>query len=378
MKIDYNVHPKFYNENQLKFLGDFGFEENLNSIKKNYKDSTKKKLIKSFDRIFESLISQVENDVDYTIFLKDLKMGSKIILERDLKYLKLVSKFKYDLINDEIHEFRIQDQIINKINKIAESHIHRFRKNVLESKLKRSDLSISSGHDIRKIIRILNKEFKNKNLLETASKIIGYDVEVSGCALELSSEKASWWKPVHLGVNSFPLTNYFHLDEGTDSIKGMIYLNDVDIENGNFSYVEKCFNIIEVSEFQKIIGRGIQFIGNHPKSLLNEKYNHVYHQVFGCEIFTKDFSRLPQEVKFNSHFGWDILPKSVLEKKIVENEKHLVGRKGTSIFFDGSRLLHRGGMVQKGERIALQLILEKKINFRLLKKAFFKILNYLK
>jgi hypothetical protein len=34
----------------------------------------------------------------------------------------------------------------------------------------------------------------------------------------------------------------------------------------------------------------------------------------------------------------------------------MVGAPGTFIVFDGARLLHRGGMVRSGERIALQVI----------------------
>ena len=63
----------------------------------------------------------------------------------------------------------------------------------------------------------------------------------------------------------------------------------------------------------------------------------------------------------NSHFGWDVQPNSNLEKKLVGCEKVMLGQAGKFIIFDGARLLHRGGMVQHGERVALQVIFGEKM-----------------
>jgi hypothetical protein len=66
--------------------------------------------------------------------------------------------------------------------------------------------------------------------------------------------------------------------------------------------------------------------------------------------------RLPESLRFNSHMGWDVLPGSELEERLVVCEKKMTGPAGTFIIFDGARLLHRGGLMEQGERIALQVI----------------------
>lgn len=70
--------------------------------------------------------------------------------------------------------------------------------------------------------------------------------------------------------------------------------------------------------------------------------------------------RLPECLRFNSHMGWDVMPESSLEKALVGMERKMLGPAGTFIAFDGARLLHRGGLMQDGERLALQVIFSDK------------------
>jgi len=65
---------------------------------------------------------------------------------------------------------------------------------------------------------------------------------------------------------------------------------------------------------------------------------------------------LPTSLRFNSHFGWDVLPSSEVEARVASREVVMTGPPGTAIVFDGARLLHRGGLIDSGERIVLQVI----------------------
>jgi hypothetical protein len=66
--------------------------------------------------------------------------------------------------------------------------------------------------------------------------------------------------------------------------------------------------------------------------------------------------RLPETMRFNSHLGWDVAPGSELEAHLVRRERKLLGPAGSAIVFDGAKLLHRGGMVENGDRLALQVV----------------------
>jgi hypothetical protein len=65
---------------------------------------------------------------------------------------------------------------------------------------------------------------------------------------------------------------------------------------------------------------------------------------------------LPSQMRWNSHFGWDVIPDSDLESFMISNEQVILGKPGTFLVFDGAHLLHRGGLLEIGERIALQVI----------------------
>jgi hypothetical protein len=75
-----------------------------------------------------------------------------------------------------------------------------------------------------------------------------------------------------------------------------------------------------------------------------------------CEKFQNHFSFLPSELRFNSHFGWDIQSESALEGDMIQDENFITGKKGTCVIFDGARILHRGGLIEEGERIVLQIV----------------------
>ena len=66
--------------------------------------------------------------------------------------------------------------------------------------------------------------------------------------------------------------------------------------------------------------------------------------------------KLPSVIKFNSHIGWDVRPNSSLELAFEESEVQVVGKSGTTLLFDGARLFHRGGFVEKGDRLVMQVV----------------------
>ena len=107
---------------------------------------------------------------------------------------------------------------------------------------------------------------------------------------------------------------------------------------------------------QDIIGRVVGRVGNRVGSRLSELYRKSYHQSAGSPEFRRHFMQLPESLRFNSHLGWDVLPDSELERSLAKREVEMLGPAGTFIVFDGSNLLHRGGLIQQGERVVLQVI----------------------
>lgn len=324
------------------------FQEKIEAFSK---ISNQNLLLKILDDIFNHLeVNYYTNEIEKE-FLKELKLESKKLLKLDLDFLN--KKKDLELEKDFFLETRITSFSEKLINFLFRLEYNKLKRNVENGKLRREDLSCSRGILIKIAVIILNIEFSLNGVLKKIKKLKGVKLYVRGLAYELSVPNLRWWE---LGDNSnTPKTTYLHFDESIDSPKAIVYLNKVNLENGPFSIVKNAFNDLEINYLQFIIGRVIGKIGRN-NSKIKEKFNHKYHQALGCDYFKTIFNKMPSVLKFNSHFGFDVIIDSDLESTLLKNEIIFTGEAGKTIIFNGSNLLHRGGLVEKGERLALQVV----------------------
>ena len=124
---------------------------------------------------------------------------------------------------------------------------------------------------------------------------------------------------------------YAHIDESITKPKAIIYLNDVDNNNGPTSCYPGLLEKLKISPIQEVIGRVIGHIGSSPNSVLRNYYNRESSFISSSKEFRRHFMRLPSQIRFNSHIGWDILPESNLESAFISSEKRITGKAGTFI-----------------------------------------------
>jgi hypothetical protein len=251
---------------------------------------------------------------------------------------------------------RLPSASVSEICEIGKPHVEKFRANVAAGRLTREDLSLNSGPAIRAIRKVLNREFKSLGVLDAVSAYTGKKTRVIGLALELSVPQAAWWKNTIPGLDRPPSTLYAHLDETIACPKSIVYLTEVTQANGPTGCYPQAYELMQLNPLQEIIGRVVGTVGNGVDTELSEYYGKTYHQSTGSEKFRRHFMLLPESLRFNSHLGWDVLPGSDLESQLSGSEQKMTGPAGTFIAFDGARLLHRGGLMQTGERLALQVI----------------------
>jgi hypothetical protein len=325
------------------------------------------------DRIFSGFSSQT-NEAGEKAFLRDLARVAKEIADGDIRgfaHRNLLLRrpgFVGPRV-DQLHVLRRAEELaerkyfvdrlspraIAEIRGIGQETLTVFRANAEADRTTRNDLSIGSGPVIRKIVRALNRDFLNNGTLDALSAYMGYPIRVTGCALELSVPHSSWWKAPYEGIER-PRTEYAHTDESLVNPKAIVYLTDVGEDNGPVTAYPGNLGNVRISSIQFLIGRSIARVGREPLSPCRDRYNHLYHQAFGCPQFRADFMLLPAELRFNSHFGGDVLPGSTLEQGLVGAESKVLGPAGTFLAFDGGRLFHRGGLLKSGERVVLQVI----------------------
>lgn len=251
---------------------------------------------------------------------------------------------------------RIPVDAVEELRSLAAKDMGQFRANAAAGRLKRDDLSVNTGATVRAIRAVLNREFTALGVLDAVSVYMGRKTRVSGLALELSVPQATWWQNALVGLERPPHTLYAHLDETIAFPKSIVYLTDVTDQNGPTGCYPGAYEAMQLNPLQEIIGRVIGTVGNRPDSPLKDYYAKQYHQSVNSKNFRKHFMRLPECLRFNSHMGWDVAPGSELESTLSTSEQKMTGPAGTFIAFDGARLLHRGGLMQKGERLALQVI----------------------
>ena len=251
---------------------------------------------------------------------------------------------------------RLPESIVAELQAIAAVDVSKFEAAASAGRLRRSDLSVDRGRTVRRLIATLNRTFASLGMLEAVSAYVGRPTRVVGLSLELSVAQSSWWKNAIDGLPRPPETLYAHLDESISFPKAIVYLTDVTDSHGPTGCYPQVYERLGCGPLQEIVGRVVGNAGNDPRSPLHAYYAKAYHQSMASEPFRRHFMRLPRPLRFNSHFGWDVMPGGDLEGEVAAQERRMIGPAGTFVVFDGARLLHRGGLISEGRRVALQVV----------------------
>ena len=329
--------------------------------------------------VFDNLL-KINEDTYFKLFVEEVK---KKYFESINEIKKKLSKKKYTqvysknnpLVTEEFYFGDLKKETVEKIIKISEKYLKIFSKNIKKNKTSRNDLSVNTGSDIRKIIKLINFEFNQNGTNSSVSNYMQNKYEVIGCSLELSTENSTWWKWDNKKEIS-KHTLYAHVDENLFCPKSICYLSNVGKLNGPTSFYPNIINSLNLNFMQNIIGRTLNTIGSSKNSKLFKIYKKKSNRSYETKLFFEHINNLPTNLKFDSHIGWYIKDNSFLEKKFIDNEIVMKGKPGKFVVFDGSKIFHRGGCIDKGQRLVLQLTFGEKIST--FKKSLRKIFRILK
>ena len=317
-------------------------------------------------RVFDDLLRRSPEET-FRAFLSELKHECQRVLAADFKHFAgrdpayRARSEERDSRFAELRERRfflgqISPGCVRALQAVAAAPVEGLRANAARGKVTRDDLSINYGKVAGDIVAVLDPEYERMGINDAVSAYAQKRMAVCGVSLELSVPTATWWRNRYQ-LQRPPQTLYVHTDEGLDYPKSIVYLTDVGGDNGPMSVYPACEARLGLNPLQKLVGRIVGSVGARPESSLYALYARAEaHQGFSSQKFREHFSLLPRALKYNSHFGWDVVPDSALERDLVGAEVSVRGPAGTFAVFDGSRLLHRGGLVERGERVALQVI----------------------
>jgi hypothetical protein len=313
--------------------------------------------------LHQSFLSQTEDNAE-RVFLAELFADLSLLVSEHIVFYTEKARYtgglgplntrQVEMYDNGFYVSEISKACLQNIQNVADLLLQQLRANAKGGRLERSDLSVNSGRTVRKIIRLLNLEFRNSGVLASLAPIAHRKMKVIGVAYEISVAGSNWWKP-KMESGELSKTLYAHVDRGVDAPKAIVYLSNVDAQNGPTSCFPDAYAELDITGLQDFIGRSIETVGRSANSPLSDIYE-FSGPVMDSEGFRKHFMKLPSSMRFNSHFGWDVKPKSQLESFLVDKETKILGPAGTTLVFDGARLLHRGGLIEEGERIVLQVI----------------------
>ena len=132
-----------------------------------------------------------------------------------------------------------------------------------------------------------------------------------------------------------PATVGLHFDVPVNSIKLTLFLSEVeDLETGAFGYIP----------------------ASHRRDREDNLDRIATHVLCAQDWIDKraDVMALPNALRQRAMFGGDIVPGSAMEAEVLAMERIIAGPPGRCILFD-TLGAHRGGMVSRGARRAMQI-----------------------
>jgi hypothetical protein len=322
--------------------------------------------VKVVNQLFHELQDQTQTEEEL-LFLLELKNYILQFLQEEYAFRKRINRRRssedFNRLEEDAYYFEtLSKESISEILKIGAELLEGFKHNAKLGKLKRSDLSENSGKSISQICKILDHEFEKNKTFSRISDYVGIKYNRTGASLELSVAGSTWWQDT-VNDSQSPKTVYAHLDESVYLPKAIVYLSNVTDSNGPTTLYPSKYDELTVPILADIFGRVIGKVGSADDSKLKKYYDKPYHQSSGSRTFRQHFMKLPRALRMNSHFGWDVIPGSELEKNLAVSEIPMLGGPGKTIVFDGSRLLHRGGLILDGERLVLQVVFYPQLKF---------------
>ncbi len=187
---------------------------------------------------------------------------------------------------------------------------------------------------------VVDDIFKRHGILEAASAYLGRPVGVKHVNAQVNEADYAFWKRQFADTEvPDPSTTYLHIDASYGVLKGAIYMHDIGPDNGPFCYVRGS-NRAKVGFLEGMIRRTNDFSGlsgRKPEA-------------------RRKFMALPRFLRKKADFGGDLLDNSTEAHRLKEGHVSFTSDLGNCVIFDGIGI-HRGGMVNKGERRCVFVLL---------------------
>jgi ectoine hydroxylase-related dioxygenase (phytanoyl-CoA dioxygenase family) len=202
----------------------------------------------------------------------------------------------------------------------------------------RGPTSRTDQPDLYKTVETLLVE---AGVMGIASAYLGRKAGLIDLNPQINDVSDTFWRDIFpdADLGSLPPTAYCHRDSSGGDLKAIIYMNDVSDENGPFSYVVGS-NRMKVRRLDDLIceandSNGLGGTGQQARAR---------------------FAALPAKLRQKGSFGNDLDDSTAFARDIVGGLWSVTAPQGSIVLFD-TKGIHRGGMVERGERRVITCII---------------------
>lgn len=188
---------------------------------------------------------------------------------------------------------------------------------------------------------LVDKLFKTHGVFDTVTKYnrSKTNLQLDTVALHVARSTDTHHYQTLADVPGSPKTISFHMDPKFNVMKAILYLNDVDFNNGPFTTIPKS-NRWHHPEFERILACG-NSVGNYLSSPDHRKAMSIF----------------PERMTKNVIMGKYFQDGSDNSNILLNNMHKYLSKDADCILFDPAQTIHRGGLVDVGERVSLQIIM---------------------
>lgn len=199
----------------------------------------------------------------------------------------------------------------------------------------------ASRAERQELFELIEKTLEESGTLAAAAGYLGRPARLIDVNPQINDASDGFWRDVFpdTGLNEIPATAYCHRDASGGDLKAIFYMTDVGDRNGPFSYVLGS-NRMAVSRVDDLICEANDSNGLAATDLCSRSL----------------FAALPRKLRQKCSFGNDLTEGSELGREIKAGLWSIKAPKGSIVLFD-TKGIHRGGMVEDGERRVITCVI---------------------
>lgn len=309
--------------------------------------------LSSFAMTFATLLikrilryEMIPSDVRASGGLVFIKHGIRnaLRLERSVSSVQLESKILTSLESHGVAVVKIDQLACDRLQNVSVEHFKMLvaRRKSRGNAKRHFDESRSSAsrHAEPALFTTIETLLRETGIMAAASAYLGREAQLADVNPQVNDSTDSFWRDIFPDISEtqLPPTAYFHRDASGGDLKAIFYLSDVGTKNGPFTYVLGSHRA-KIRRIDDLICEA----NDHRLSATDKSSRSL-------------FAALPKSLRKKGAFGNDVLPGSETANKIAARSWSIEGEAGSIVVFD-TKGVHRGGMVESGERRVITCVL---------------------